>query len=112
MKKQRNQLLKMKAKAMGGNTTGEPRILFDIDEQNTFITGGGVPGKKKKFQDEDRPMEKIYDNEEDKLLDDVDKMDDDMQKMMEYLNEVESMMGGSDLDSIRKMMKCTDKSVD
>ena len=48
-KKQRNQLLKMKAKAMGANTAGEPRILFDIDEQNTFITGGGVPGKKKRM---------------------------------------------------------------
>jgi len=46
-KKQRNLLLKMKAKAMGAKD-GEPRILFDIDEQNTFITGGGVPGSKKR----------------------------------------------------------------
>ena len=35
----------MKAKAMG-NKTG--KVLFDIDTgENTFITGGGVPGKKK-----------------------------------------------------------------
>ena len=44
-KKQRNNLLKMKAKAMQ-NKTG--KVLFDIDTgENTFITGGGVPGKKK-----------------------------------------------------------------
>ena len=109
-KKQRNNLLKMKAKAMTNNTG---KVLFDIDTgENTFITGGGVPGRKKKEEEEEDVQEKVYDNEEDKLLDNVDKMENDMKEMMKYLNEVESMMGGSDLEQIKRMMKCTDQSMD
>ena len=104
-KKQRNNLLKMKAKAM---TNNQGKVLFDIDTgENTFITGGGVPGRKKHVEEEDIE-EKVYDCEEDKLLDNVDKMENDMKEMMKYLNEVESMMGGDDLSQIKRMMKCTD----
>ena len=35
-----------------------------------------------------------------------------MKDMMKYLNEVESMMGGNDLEQIKRMMKCTDQSMD
>ena len=35
-----------------------------------------------------------------------------MKEMMKYLNEVESMMAGSDLEQIKRMMKCTDQSMD
>ena len=102
-------MLKMKAKAMG-NKSG--KVLFDIDAgQDTFITGGGVPGKKKHDETDEIP-EKIYDNEEDQLLDNVDKMEEDMKEMMRYLNEVENMMSGDDLSQIKRMMKCTDQSVD
>ena len=98
-------MLKMKAKAMG-NKSG--KVLFDIDAgQDTFITGGGVPGKKKHDETDEIP-EKIYDNEEDQLLDNVDKMEEDMKEMMRYLNEVENMMSGDDLSQIKRMMKCTD----
>ena len=62
-------MLKLKAKAMASK---DPKVLFDIDTgENTFITGGGLPGKKK-FAEEEFKEEKIYQNEEDKLLDDVD----------------------------------------
>ena len=44
--------------------------------------------------------------------DQADKMEDDMQKMMNYLTEVEDMMAGNDLEHIKRMMKCTDQSVD
>ena len=98
----------MKAKAMGNK---QGKVLFDIDEQNTFITGGGVPGRKKTQEEED-PEEKFYDNEEDKLLDNVDKLEDDMKEMMNYLNEVENQMKGNDLEQIKRMMKCTDQSMD
>jgi hypothetical protein len=36
-------------------------------------------------------------NEEDELLDMVDKQERDMKDMLRYLNEVEEMMGGNDL---------------
>ena len=98
-------MLKMKAKAMASN---DPKVLFDIDTgENTFITGGGLPGKKK-FAEEELKEEKIYDNEEDKLLDDVDSLENQMKDMMKYLTEVESSLNGGDLEAIKKMMKCTD----
>ena len=90
----------------------DPKVLFDIDTgENTFITGGGVPGKKK-FAEEEFKEEKIYQNEEDKLLDDVDNLENGMKEMMKYLQEVESSMNGGDLEAIKRMMKCTDQSMD
>ena len=75
-------MLKLKAKAMASK---DPKVLFDIDTgENTFITGGGVPGKKK-FAEEEFKEEKIYQNEEDKLLDDVDNLENGMKEMMKYL---------------------------
>lgn len=50
-KKARNELLKAKAKAMGGGSTkgAAGKVLFDIDaEGDTFVTGVGIPGKKTK----------------------------------------------------------------
>ena len=44
-------------------------------------------------------------NEEDELLDIVDKQERDMKDMLKYLNELEDMMGGNDLAQIRMMIK-------
>ena len=35
-----------------------------------------------------------------------------MKDMMKYLQEVESSLNGSDLEAIKKMMACTDESMD
>lgn len=45
-------MLKMKAKAMGNK---QGKVLFDVDtmDENTFITGGGVPGRKKADDDDE-----------------------------------------------------------
>ena len=43
-----------------------------------------MPGKKK-FAEEEFKEEKIYQNEEDKLLDDVDNLENGMKEMMKYL---------------------------
>lgn len=119
-KKQRNELLKMKAKAMGGgdSTKAGGKVLFDVDagEEGTFVTGIGIPGKKKnkakKSQiDPEEAKDKFYDNIEDELLDRVDKTEREMQEMMKYLDAVDQTMRGDDLAQIRKMLSCTSSSV-
>jgi len=48
-KKQRNTLLKQKAKLMAARqgSTGA-KVLFDVDAgPDTFVTGGGIPGRNK-----------------------------------------------------------------
>jgi hypothetical protein len=107
-------MLKQKAKLI---TQGIPkqsngaRVLYDEDylnpqKENTFVTGGGVPGKRKVVAgDEESDEDKYFLNEEDELLDIVDKQERDMKDMLKYLNEVEEMMGGNDLAQIRKMIR-------
>ena len=46
------------------------------------------------------------------MLDDVDNLENGMKEMMKYLQEVESSMNGGDLEAIKRMMKCTDQSMD
>ena len=47
MRKQRNDLLKMKAKAFTGR-----RPLYDVDEGGTFVTGLGIPGRREATDDQ------------------------------------------------------------
>lgn len=73
-KKQRNEMLKAKAKLVSqGQKTGQ-RVLYDEEvfnpqKEKTFVTGGGVPGRKKDYDSDDE----LFMNEEDELLDIVDK---------------------------------------
>ena len=80
---------------------GEPRVLFDVDEaeERTFVTGGGLP-KKQKFmqeQEDDTEPKKYYANEEDELLDRVNKTEEEMNEMLKYLEDVDSWVNGDDL---------------
>ena len=117
-KKQRNALLKQKAKLLKGGPTKQSngaKVLFDYDaameKEHTFVTGGGLPGRKRdggESSDED----KFYLNDEDELLEQVEKHERDMNDMLKYLNEVEDMMGGNDLAQIRKMMKYSNDTME
>lgn len=73
--------------------------MFDIDrDEDTFITGGGLPGKKKKkFKSKQVELKKVYDYEEDELLDDLEKHENDMKEMMKFLTDCEDMIASNDL---------------
>lgn len=43
MKRKRNEKLKAQAKRVAA-TTQVGKVLFDIDEEGTFVTGVGIPG--------------------------------------------------------------------
>lgn len=108
----------MKARAMGGgdSTKGNGKVIFDIDaEGDTFVTGVGIPGKKKKSKksqiDPEEERDKYYDYPEDELLERVNKTEREMNDMMKYLDAVDSMMSGDDLAQIRRMLKYTSSSV-
>jgi hypothetical protein len=99
-------MLKQKAKLLSQGMPKQSngaKILYDEDlfqpppKEKTFVTGGGLPGKRKAAGQEDSDEETYYLNEEDELLDIVDKQERDMKDMLKYLNEVEEMMGGNDL---------------
>jgi hypothetical protein len=83
--------------------------LFDDDLLNppknktdkTFVTGGGVPGRKERKDADEDSDDDLFMNEEDELLDIVDKQEKDMKDMLKYLNDVEEMMSGNDLAHIR-----------
>jgi hypothetical protein len=80
-KKQRNEMLKQKAKLLSQGIPKQSngaRVLYDEDlfnppKEKTFVTGGGVPGKRKVVGDEESDEDKYFLNEEDELLDIVDK---------------------------------------
>jgi len=55
---------------------------------------------------------KYYDYPEEELIERAEKTETDMKDMMRYLNEVENMMAGTDLEEIRQMLACTKKSVE
>lgn len=46
MKRKRNERIKAQAKRVAGPTK-VGKVLFDIDEEGTFVTGGGIPGQTK-----------------------------------------------------------------
>jgi len=118
-RKKNRDLLKMKAKAYAANDPNSKtgKIIFDIDadpvpvDDGTFVTGVGIPGKKKKRRDFTEEELKTYQNPEDELLDRVDAAEREMQAMMKYLNSVEAMMAGDNLAQIRRMLNYTGTSV-
>ena len=122
-RKRNRELLKMQAKAASISNPDQAKVLYDIDgkeggESSTFVTGGGIPGRKKKQKNkqQQRPAYdeefKFYEYPEEELLDRVDKTEHEMQEMMRYLTSVEDMMVGDDLEQIRKMLDTTSTSVD
>ena len=115
MKKQRNERLKAQAKKVAGGKTSTKvgKVLFDIDEEATFVTGIGIPGKSKNKPKMTAEEEReLLMSEEDKLLNSVNQTEKDMNSMMKYLDAVEGMMGGDDLAQIRRMLNYTTQSVD
>lgn len=73
-------------------------------KDDTFVTGGGVPGRMRTAAAEQEPEEeetKEHENLEDKLLDDNDKTERDFQEIMNNLNKMDNMMHGDDLKYIR-----------
>ena len=72
MKRKRNEKLKAQAKRVAA-TTQVGKVLFDIDEEGTFVTGVGIPGQSKNKPP--RPeinRDDLFMSEEDKLLRQVD----------------------------------------
>lgn len=102
-KKARNALLKHRAKMAGGDPYANNRIGKD----DTFVTGGGLPGARRN-RDEDLSDEEdntpVFDSMEDELLNKVGGYERDFKEMMNYLNEVESNVSGNDLKYIREMI--------
>lgn len=112
MKKRRNERLKAVAKQVAsGHTKKVGKVLFDIDEEGTFVTGVGIPGRSKNKPRTAAEERELFMSEEDKLLESVNQTEKDMRDMMKYLDAVESSMGGDDLTQIRRMLTFTSKSV-
>lgn len=115
-RKQRNELLKQKAKMMSNPTkqANGAKILYEADlppqKEKTFVTGGGVPGRAKRMEEDSD--DELFLNEEDELLEIVDKQEREMKDMLKYLNEVEEMMGGNDLAQIRQMMRYQNETME
>lgn len=92
------------------------KVLYDEDlfqpapKEKTFVTGGGLPGRKRRAEEDSD--DDMFLNEEDELLDIVDKQERDMKDMLKYLNEVEEMMGGNDLAQIRQMIRYQTESME
>jgi hypothetical protein len=72
-------------------------------KDDTFVTGGGVPGRMRTAaaEEPEEEEEKEFEWAEDKLLDDNDKTERDFQEMMNNLNRMDNMMHGDDLRYIR-----------
>ena len=84
-------------------------------KDDTFVTGGGLPGRNKTAAPEEEQLESSeeedYENLEDKLLADVERHEKDFKAMMKYLNEVDGMMHGNDLKYIREMIGYSRKTM-
>ena len=84
-------------------------------KDDTFVTGGGVPGRMKTAapdqEEEEEEEEKEYENLEDKLLDDNDKTEKEFNEMMNNLDGMGNMMHGDDLRYIRQMMEYSEQSM-
>ncbi len=111
----------MQAKQIANTEEGKDskkvgKVIFDVDagaedDDGTFVTGLGIPGKRKKQKAVHRIEEKFYARIEDELLDKVENTEKEMHDMMKYLNAVENMMSGDDLSQIRRMLDYTTQSV-
>jgi len=94
-KKARNALLKHKAKMVGVK-------MGTYGKDDTFVTGGGVPGRMRTAQvEEPEEEERDFDFAEDKLLDDNERTERDFQEMMNNLNRMDNIMRSDDLRYIR-----------
>ena len=80
-RKARNEMLKMRARAMS-KPNRQGRVIFDADlgQENTFVTGGGLPGRRKGRggEDSDGEQEPFYLYEEEALLAKVEGYERDM----------------------------------
>ncbi len=73
-------------------------------KESTFVTGGGLPGRQPKKQDEDSSDSFEQDEaDEDRLLREVEQHEKDFNEMLEYLNDVDDMLHGSELQEIKRM---------
>lgn len=82
----------------------------------TFVTGGAVPGSKFKGRKASHSRERDEQSDvedqpeflelEDELLVEVEKHEEDFKTMMKYLNEVESLVCGSEFTQIQSMIGC------
>ena len=118
-RKKNREHLKAKAKAIASKDPKKVgKIIFDVDaeaaaaeDDGTFVTGVGIPGKKKKARQYTAEELKDHMFPEDELMDRVDQTEKEMHAMMKYLNAVEDMMAGDDLEQIRRMLDYTSTSV-
>ena len=97
IKKKRNELLKKKAKAVKDKSkqTRVGKVLFDVDADGTFVTGVGIPGRTKNkelHETGDQEEQKQYIDEEDLLLEKIDRTEKDLYGMMKYMDKVEDLM--------------------
>jgi len=105
--------LKQRAKLITGDLGKNPYLSFG--REDTFVTGGGLPGRNRRTanvqadQEEEDDEDKDYDCLEDQLLAEVDKHEKDFNQMFAYLNEVENMLHGDDVAQIRELIKVTDR---
>ena len=92
-------------------------MIFDADfgTENTFVTGGGLPGRGRRdgdYSDGDDNAH-MYLTEEERLLAKVEGYERDMQEMLKFLDGArETSQGGDDLKAIRRMLDATSQSVD
>ena len=124
-RKRNRELLKMQAKASSTAQPGEAKVLYNVDDHDDIgnndegifgITGIGIPGKSKKSKRQKMPTydeeHKFYQYPEEESIEQVDRIEHEMQEMMRYLATVEDMMGGDDLSEIKKQLEITGTSVD
>ena len=80
-------------------------------KDDTFVTGGGLPGRDKTEGNDDEVDDPEFENLEDELLNDANKHDQDFKNMMVKLNEIDEMMSGSDLKYIKEMIDSSQQSL-
>jgi len=106
----------MKARALS-KPHKSGRVIFDADfgTENTFVTGGGLPGRGRHDGGDSDGDDNAYLflSEEEALLAKVEGWEKDMQEMLKFLDSAkETSKGGDDLKAIRRMLECTSQSVD
>ena len=66
-----------------------------MDADGTFVTGVGIPGRTKNkelHETGDQEEQKQYIDEEDLLLEKIDRTEKDLYGMMKYMDKVEDLM--------------------
>ena len=67
------------------------------------MTGGGLPGRQPKQEEEGSDSFEQDEADEDRLLREVEQHEKDFNEMLRYLNDVDDMLHGSELQEIKKM---------